>query len=84
MAPLILESARAARTEAERVRSASFELRTAVRQSNRLAHARTAKAAAATAASEGRRRAMTLASPWSALEWLPQDEELGRVLVLLD
>jgi hypothetical protein len=81
---LILESARAARTEAERVRSASFELRTAVRRSKRVAHAKTANAAAVAAASEGRRRAMTLASPWSGLEWLREDEDLGRVLVPLD
>jgi len=84
VAALIVELARAAREEAAQMRVASLELRLAVHESNRLAHARTARAAAATNDSIRRRRAMTAASPWSGLDWFREDEQLSRVLVPLD
>lgn len=85
MAALIVESARAARREAERMRLASQELRNVVRESNRVAQVGTARAAAAeAAASRCRGRARSLASPWSCLEWRREDEQLSRVLVPLD
>jgi hypothetical protein len=80
---LILDSARAAREEARRVRLASVELRLAVRASNRVAHARTEKAAA-TAATSRQRSRMRSASPWSVLEWVRADDEVDRALVPLD
>jgi hypothetical protein len=84
VAPLIVESARAARDEARRVRSASCELRTAVRASSRRARAGTEGAAAAAAAAARTRHTLTTPSPWSGLEWSREDEQLGRVLVPLD
>ena len=83
MAALILE-ARAAREEAERVREISLELRVAARRANRVAHARTEKAVAAAEAQRRKRRAMTVPSPWSALPWLRQEDEVDRTLVSLD
>jgi hypothetical protein len=83
VASLIVESARAARDEARRVRSASCELRTAVRASSRRARAGTEGAAAAAAAARTR-HTLTTPSPWSGLEWSREDEQLGRVLVPLD
>jgi hypothetical protein len=84
VAPLI-ESARAAREEAERVRLASLELRKAVRASSLLARA-TTEQAAATAAEASRKvqRAMLCGSPWSSLEWQREDEHLSHVLVPID
>jgi hypothetical protein len=82
VAPLIVESARAARDEARRMRSASCELRTAVRASSRRARAGTERAAAAAAART--RHTLTTPSPWSGLEWSREDEQLGRVLLPLD
>jgi len=84
VAALIFEATRAAREEAQCVRLASVELRSAVHRANRLAHARTESAAAAARASAVRRRATTTASPWSSLEWLREDDEVDRALVPLD
>jgi hypothetical protein len=80
----LIREARAAREEAERVRETSFELRVAVRRANRVAHARTEKAVAAGEVRRRKRRAMTVPSPWSALPWLRQEDEVDRTLVSLD
>jgi hypothetical protein len=84
VAALTVNAARAARAEAQRLRVDASELRLAVHRSLRLAAARkeTAETAAATAART--QRAGLVASPWSSLEWLGDDEELRRVLVPVD
>src|SRR5262249_21872536 len=85
MAQLILESARAARMEAERTRAASWKLRRAVHENNLVAHARTERVtAAASATMRARSRAMIFPSPWSGLSWRHGDEQLERTLVPLD
>ena len=84
MAQLIIEYARAARREAERTRLASSELRQAVHEGSLVAHARTAKAAAAVATIQARSRAMIFPSPWSGLSWRHDDEQLERTLIPLD
>ena len=81
---MIIEAARAARDDAARARLVSLQLRLAVHESNRLAHARRARATAAATASKRKRRSLTAASPWSTLEWGREDDQLGRVLVPVD
>jgi hypothetical protein len=83
MAALIVESARSAREESHRLRVDAHELRVAVRRSARVASARRERAAAA-AGTARTRRVIPVASPWSGLAWLHEDEELNRVLVPLD
>jgi hypothetical protein len=80
----LIDTARAARKKAERVRLESRELRLAVRASKRDAHARTEKAAEAAAAVWTNVQRMPCGSPWSRLEWQREDEQLSRVLVPLD
>jgi hypothetical protein len=82
MAALIFEHARIAREQAQLARSDSMATRRRARQCARVAHARRAKAVKA--AAEARRSNMPLPSPWSGLEWLREDEQLGRVLVPID
>lgn len=79
----LTSAARAARSDAMRLRSNAQALKLAVRGNlarsrERLdrAHVETDRARAA--------REIPLASPWSALEWACDDEQLGRVLVPLD
>ena len=79
MAAVAVDAARAARMEAQRLRVDAQELRLEVRRTVRLARARTEKA---TAERRGR-RVTRIASPWSGLMWLREDEELNRVLVPL-
>jgi hypothetical protein len=80
MAALIVEAAKSAREEAQRLRADSNELKLAVRSNARLAETRLTRAWA-TAAVARAGRAVPMASPWSGLVWLPVDEELNRVLV---
>jgi hypothetical protein len=83
VAPLILDEARAAREEAQRLRADSHELRRASRASIRTNKLRKASAAAALATARTR-LAVPSASPWSGLSWLRDDEALHNVLVLVD
>jgi hypothetical protein len=79
VAPLIVQSARAARAEAERLRRDSEALRLSVRRGVSNLHAATERASSAAA-----RRPLQLASPWSTLEWVPEDNSLSRTLVPID
>ncbi len=83
MAPLILDEARAARKEARRVCTDSGQLRLVARSNTRLVETRMARAAAAMAVTR-QRLAIPVASPWSGLAWLREDESLERILVPLD
>ena len=81
MAALSVASARSARAEAQRLRADSQGLKVAVRANLRLATAKKARAESVAA------RACAVApatSPWSRLEWVREDKELGRVLVPVD
>jgi hypothetical protein len=80
MVALILECARAARSEAERLRLDSESLRFTVHGDLLRATATRERAAAAAAT----RRPFPLASPWSSLVWLSEDGSLTRTLVPLD
>jgi hypothetical protein len=80
VAPLI-DAARAARAEAERLRRESAELRLALRWNKQIAGARTRQAATVAA---GVRRQVPMASPWSGLLWLREDDSLDQILVPLD
>lgn len=83
MVALIVDEARAAREEARQLRSDSIELKLLMRSNSRIAEARTTRAWA-TAAVARARRSVPMASPWSGLRWLHEDEELNRVLVSID
>jgi hypothetical protein len=83
MAALIVESARSAREESQRLRADSWELRRVMRSSARIAETRMTTACA-TAALTRVRLAVPMGSPWSSLAWLREDEELCRVLVSVE
>jgi len=83
MAQVIVEAARKARRESERLRSEGAELRLAVRAQSRTARERTAETEA-TVATLTARRAVPFASPWSGLQWLFEDEALERILLPVD
>lgn len=80
MAPLSTD-AEAARERAQGLRLDARTLRLAVQQNLRVATQRK-ECAAVTAARAG--RVVSVASPWSRLEWVRADEELSRVLVRVD
>ena len=79
----LIESARAAREESQRLRFATVELRRAVRTNRRVTVARTEKAAAAAAATR-RQAGLALPSPWSGLYWRRDNGELATALVPVD
>jgi hypothetical protein len=54
-----------------------------MRSNARLTEARMTRALAAAAVGRAR-RVLPMASPWSSLTWLREDEELNRVLVSID
>lgn len=83
MAPVTLETARAARDEARRLRLVTSELRSSARANYRIARARREKAEEAAARSR-RGLATAAPSPWSELVWQRDDEELARALVPVD
>ena len=83
MAALIVEAARAARAEAESLRRETAELKLALRWSAQVAEARTRQAAAAAAAARIAYE-VPLASPWSGLFWVREDDSLEQTLVPLD
>jgi hypothetical protein len=80
---LIVVEARAACAESRRLRSDSAELKLLMRSNARLTEARMTRALAAAAVGRAR-RVLPMASPWSSLTWLREDEELNRVLVSID
>jgi hypothetical protein len=80
---LILDAARAAREDAQRLRADSSELRTTARSSARTTQARTVKARAAVATAR-ERAAVAYASPWSSLLWRRDDKALERVLTAVE
>jgi hypothetical protein len=81
MVALSIGAARAAREEAQRLRVDSLGLRVAAKENLRLASAGKGRAEAAAARAS---RVIPLASPWSRLEWLREDDALSQVLVLVD
>ena len=82
MAPVIVDSARAARRESRRLRLASLELRESAHANSRTARAGREKATAH--ARDHGRLATWAPSPWSDLAWRRDDEELRRTLVPVD
>lgn len=83
MAEVILEAARVAREESQRLRAEGAGLKLAMRSRSRTAEERTARTEA-TLARLNARRATPVTSPWSSLCWLFEDESLERALVPLD
>jgi len=83
MAPLIVHAARVAREESRRTRNDSGRLRLVSRSNARLVEARIAKATATIAVTR-ERRSLPMASPWSGLHWLLEDDSLERILLPLD
>jgi hypothetical protein len=81
MVALSIDAARTARAEARRLRVDSRDLRVAAAENHRLATARKERAEAAISRAG---RAFPVASPWSRLEWLREDDALSRVLILVD
>ncbi|HJQ74309.1 MAG TPA: hypothetical protein VJ814_05450 [Gaiellaceae bacterium] len=84
MVALIVEAARAAREEAQRLRSDSVELRLVLHRRSQLADARTREAAAVAAAAARVKRERALPSPWSELLWRREDQALDQVLFPVD
>jgi hypothetical protein len=80
VAAVIVDAARVARADAQRLRADCEELKLAVRATARITRARTSRAAASAAGARAR-CASPLASPWSGLAWLREDEDLSRVLL---
>jgi hypothetical protein len=76
----LIEAARAARAEAERLRVDARSLRAATHASTEAVRAKTAQTAAAAAVAE-ETRPRTLPSAWSSLHWRREDPELEHVLV---
>ena len=76
-------TARAARVDAARLRNEAKELKLAVRGNVARSRERVDRAKAQ-AGRARMQRAAPCGSPWSGLEWLRDDEKLGRVLVPLD
>jgi len=80
---MIFEAARVAREESQRLRAEQAGLKLAMRANSRTTEQRAAQAEATVAALYAR-RATPVASPWSSLCWLFEDESLERALVPLD
>jgi hypothetical protein len=79
----LIDAARTARADAERLRLHAIELRAVTHANLWTCRSRTREAAAAAAAAATRAcRERRLTSPWSTLEWLRDDPQLERVLVL--
>jgi hypothetical protein len=78
----VIEAARAAQAESQRIREQSIALRDAVRVTVAAGRAMTQWAAAA--AARDARRTRPIPSPWSTLEWLRSDDEVDRALVPVD
>jgi hypothetical protein len=77
----VIEAARAAQAESQRIREQSIALRDAVRVTVAAGRAMTQWAAAA---ARDARRTRPIPSPWSTLEWLRSDDEVDRALVPVD
>jgi hypothetical protein len=76
-------AAHAARVDAKRLRNEACGLKLSVR--GNLACSRERLGKAQVEADRARARcAIPLGSPWSGLEWIREDEQLGRVLVPID
>jgi O-glycosyl hydrolase len=82
VAALIL-AARAARAEARRLRIDSAGLRFAARATAQTGETRIARATQQASVTRAR-RAIPIASPWSGLAWLRDDESLERILLPID
>jgi hypothetical protein len=82
VAPLTT-AADSARSDAKRLQSDARGLKLVARGNLARSRERLGRAQAETDRVQAR-RAVPAASPWSALEWLRDDEQLGRVLVPLD
>jgi hypothetical protein len=82
VAPLTA-AADSARLDAKRLRSEARGLKLAARGNLARSRERLGRAQAETDRVQAR-RAAPAASPWSGLDWLRDDEQLGRVLVPLD
>jgi hypothetical protein len=78
----LIEAARAARLEAQRLRTEERRLRIKLR-ANRAIQDEMMAAAAAAAAARAVQRERTLPSPWSELQWRHADLQLEQTLVAL-
>jgi hypothetical protein len=83
MAEVTFEDARAAREQSQRLRSDSAGLKLVMRSRTRAAETQAAEAGEAVAALQAR-RAIPLASPWSGLDWLLEDDSLEHILLPVD
>jgi hypothetical protein len=77
----LIEAARAARLEAQRLRTEERRLRIKLRANRAIQDEMMAAAAAAAARAVQRER--TLPSPWSELQWRHADLQLEQTLVAL-
>jgi hypothetical protein len=80
---ILVGAARAARDDAQQLRTDALGLRFAARRGVRSSHA-AITAAAVTATSARARRTSPIVSPWSGLAWLADVESIERVLVPVD
>jgi hypothetical protein len=80
---LIIDAARSARADAQRLRADTDGLKLTLRASSRASKARIERAKAAAEIARVR-RAVPCASPWSGLRWLRDDEALHTALVPVD
>jgi len=83
VAAVVVESARAAREDAERLRAVMLELRRSLRANGHVARERHERAAAVMLSTQTR-LARSAPSPWSGLVWRLDYAELERALVPVD